>query len=483
MSPGTEKAAPLDRRLLAVALVVAIGAVTPIVDMTIIGVALRTLSDSFDTGLSTVQWVITGYILTTAMVVPLTGWATEAFGGRRLWLAALTIFTAGSLLCALSWSIGSLIAFRLVQGIGAGLLGPVGTAIVARAAGPKRMGRAMSVVGVPLVLGPVIAPVIGGILLDLVSWRWIFLINLPIGAVAFALSWVVFDRDDKADTGTSRGRIDVRGFLLLCPGVTLLVYGLVNVTSVGALTSAAFLLPGVTGIVLLAVFVRHALAVDKPLLDLRVLGNVTVSSAGAIQFLMNATLSGAMMIFPLYYQLARGESPLIAGLLLVPQGLGVAMTMPIAGRIVDRGRPSLLVLCGIPLLALGFVSFTMAGADGSYLRLGLSLWVIGVGAGCTIMPALTTAYRALSPQRIPHVTATFSILQELGASSAVAVFIVVLEAQLAANGADPAAAFRSVFWLPLALVLLCLIPAVVAWRSTRPRAAVPPERELAEVDS
>ncbi|MPZ81814.1 MAG: DHA2 family efflux MFS transporter permease subunit [Actinophytocola sp.] len=474
----TKEREALDRKLLAVALVVAIGAVTPIVDMTIIGVALHTLSDSFHTGLSTVQWVITGYILTTAMVVPLTGWATEAFGGRRLWLVALAIFTVGSLLCALSWSIGSLIVFRLLQGIGAGLLGPVGTAIVARAAGPNRMGRAMSVVGVPLVLGPVIAPVVGGILLDLVSWRWIFLINLPIGAVAFALSWVVFDRD----TETSRGRLDLRGFLLLCPGVTLLVYGLVNVTSPGALTSAAFLVPVLAGAALLAAFVRHALTVEKPLLDLRLLGNITVSSAGAIQFLMNATLSGAMMIFPLYYQLARGESPLIAGLLLVPQGLGVAMTMPIAGRIVDKGRPSLLVLCGIPLLALGFVSFTMAGADGSYLRLGLSLWVIGVGAGCTIMPALTTAYRALEPRRIPHITATFSILQELGASGAVAVFIVVLEAQLAANGAASAAAFETVFWLPLTLVLLCLVPALLAWRSTTPRAGTA-EPELAEVGS
>jgi EmrB/QacA subfamily drug resistance transporter len=462
---------PLDRRLVAVALVVALGAVTPIVDMTIVAVALKTLSSTYDAPLSTVQWVITGYILTTAMVVPLTGWATDAFGGRRLWLVALGIFTVGSVLCAMAWSIESLIAFRLLQGVGAGLLGPVGTAIVARTAGRERMGRAMSVVGVPLVLGPVFSPLIGGALLDLMSWRWIFLINLPIGVIAIALSWMLFAKDEE----TVRRGIDVRGFLLLCPGVTLLVYGLVQVGSLAALSSAAFLVPSLAGVVLLAGFVRHALRTEHPLLDLRVLSNATVSSAGAIQFLMNATLSGSMMIFPLYYQIARGESALVAGLLLVPQGLGVAMTMPIAGRIVDRGKPSLLVLCGIPLLALGFLSFTQAGADGDYLRLGLSLWIIGVGAGCTIMPALTTAYRALEPQRIPHITATFSILQELGASSAVAVFIVVLESRLAVAGDAEHTAFGTVFWLPLTLVLLCLIPALVAWRSSRTPTTPDPE--------
>lgn len=476
---ANETAAPLDRRLIGVALVVALGAVTPIVDMTIVGVALNTLSGTFDAPLSTVQWVVTGYIVATAMVVPLTGWATDAFGARRLWLVALVIFTASSVLCAMAWSIESLIVFRLLQGVGAGVLGPVGTALVARTAGRERMGRAMSVVGVPLVLGPVVAPLIGGALLDLVSWRWIFLINLPVGLVAITASWVLLARDEP----TTRSRIDVRGFLLLCPGVTFLVYGLVHVESAAAVTSPGFFLPGVTGAVLLTLFVRHALRVDKPLLDLRILANASVSSAGAIQFLMNATLSGAMMIFPLYYQIARGESPLVSGLLLVPQGLGVAMTMPIAGKIVDRGRAGVLVLCGIPLLALGFLSFTMAGADGDYLRLGLSLWIVGVGAGCTIMPALTTAYRALGPQRIPHITATFSILQELGASIAVALFIVVLETRLAASEATPHVAFESVFWMPLTLVLLCLVPALVAWRSSRAAAPAGDPREPAEVPS
>ncbi|HEX2132675.1 MAG TPA: DHA2 family efflux MFS transporter permease subunit [Actinophytocola sp.] len=466
-------APPLDRKVLGVALIVALGAVTAIIDMTIIGVALHTLSDEFGVGLSTIQWVTTAYILAAALVVPLTGWATDFFGARRLWLTAAVIFAVGSLLAGLAWSVPSLIAFRVLQGIGAGLIAPVGTSIVARTAGRERMGRAMSVVGVPLVLGPVLGPVLGGLLIDTVSWRWIFLINLPIGAIAVTLAWFAFDRDPEREAG---GGIDLRGFLLVCPGVTLLVFGIVNVSAAADLASAGFLLPGGAGIVLLALFVRHALRTEKPLLDLRLFGNRVFAGAAGIQFLMNATLSGSMMLFPLYYQIVHGESALVAGLLLAPQGIGVAMMMPIAGRLVDRGKQAPLVLAGIPLLVLGFFSFTQAGADGGYLRLGLSLWIIGIGAGCTIMPAMTAAYRALNPMKIPHATATFSIVQEFGASSAVALFVVVLDARLRA-APEPAAAFDLVFWLPLVLTIAGLLPALVlAWRRrTVPPAAREPE--------
>lgn len=468
----SEQAPPLDRKILTVALIVALGAVTAIIDMTIIGVALHTLSADFGVGLSTIQWVTTAYILAAAMVVPLTGWATDYFGARRLWLAAVVIFAAGSLLAGLAWSVPSLIAFRVLQGVGAGLIGPVGTSIVARTAGRERMGRAMSVVGVPLVLGPVLGPVLGGLIIDTVSWRWVFLINLPIGLVAFTLAWFAFDRDP----AERAGGIDTRGFLLLCPGVTLLVFGIVNITSVADLASAGFLVPGGAGVALLAVFVRHALRAGNPLLDLRLFGNRVFTAAAGIQFLMNATLSGSMMLFPLYYQLVHGESALVAGLLLVPQGLGVAMMMPIAGRLVDRGRQAPLVLGGIPLLVLGYLSFTQAGPDGGYLRLGLSLWIIGIGAGCTIMPAMTAAYRALNPMKIPHATATFSIVQELGASSAVALFVVVLDTRLRTSP-EPAAAFDAVFWLPLTLAIAGVLPALLlAWRRrTTPAAPVEPE--------
>lgn len=458
-------APPMDRKLLAVALIVALGSFTVVLDMTIVGVALHTVSDHFGVSLSTTQWVTTAYILSTAMVVPLTGWATDRFGGRRLWLSAVVLFTVASVACGLAWSAAALVFFRIVQGVGAGLMAPVGQALVARAAGPERMGRAMGLMGIAIVFAPVVGPVIGGVLVDAGDWRWIFFLNLPIGLIAFALARAVFDRNQP----TTPEPIDKLGFLLLCPGITLLVYGLANVSSVAGLASPSFLLPALAGAVLGVLFVRHALRTSRPLLDLRLFRNRTFSATVGTQFLMNATLSGSMMLFPLYFQLVRDASPLTSGLLLVPEGLGVAMAMPVTGRLVDRGKSGLVILCGLPALVVGFFSFTQAGADASMLRLALSLWLIGVGAGCTIMPAMSTAFRSLAPQEIPRASATFSIAQEVGASSAVALFVVVLDARLRVSAAP--SAFDTSFWLPLALTLVVLVPALLVARSAARRAA------------
>lgn len=455
----------LDRKLRAVALIVALGSFTVVLDMTIVGVALHTVSGYFSSPLSTVQWVTTAYILSTAMVVPLTGWATDRFGGKRLWMSAVVLFTVSSVACGLSWSVASLIVFRVLQGVGAGLMAPVGTALVARTAGPARMGRAMSLMGVAIVFAPVVGPVIGGVLVDLGSWRWIFFLNLPIGLIALALARAFFDRDPAAEAAP----VDTVGFLLLCPGITLLVYGLAGVSSVAALSSAGVAIPAVAGAVLCAYFVRHALRTERPLLDLRLFRNRTFSATVVTQFLMNATLSGSLMLLPLYFQLVRGASPLESGLLLVPEGLGVAMIMPITGRLVDRGKAGLVILCGLPMLVLGFLSFTQAGADASMVRLVASLWLIGVGAGCTIMPAMSTAFRTIDGPAIPRASATLSIAQEIGASTAVAVFVVVLDAQLRVRPAP--AAFDTSFWLPLALTLLALVPGLIVARSAARRAA------------
>lgn len=459
VSSAEAESPKLDGKMVAVALLVALGAITVMLDMTIIGVAINTISAEFHVGLTTVQWVTTTYILSSAMVVPLSGWATNRFGGRRVWLFSIAVFTVGSIACGFAWSAGSLIAFRILQGAAAGLTIPVGMAMVARTAGPERMGRAMSLVGVPMVLGPILGPVLGGVLVDTVDWRWIFLINIPIGLIAIVGSWFVFDRDTPMPTE----KLDLVGLVLLGPGICLLVLGLGNVhTSGGA--GPAFLIPAGTAVVLLALFVRHALRVEKPVLELRLFRSGGFSSAVGIQFLISATLAGTGLLFPLYYQLVRDESALASGLLLVPQGVGLAMMMPISGKLVDRGKAPLLVLIGIPTMAIGLLSYTMAGDDGSFVRLCISLWLVGIGAGCTIMPATSAAYRTLSHTEIPKASATFAIVQELGASSAAAGFVITLEVLLVANAPDPAAAFNVVFWLPLGLVLIALLPAVVLAR-------------------
>ena len=217
------KQEPLGREVWIVSAVVVIGVIMSILDTTIVNVALETLSRELDAPLNTIQWVSTGYLLALATVIPLTGWMTERFGSKRIWMISVALFGIGSALCGLAWSAESLIFFRVLQGFGGGMIMPVGMALLAQTAGPSRVGRVMSVIGVPMLLGPILGPVLGGLIVDSVSWRWIFYVNVPIAIFALVLAAKLL----KADAGRGdAGKLDWVGLLLLSPGLGLFVFGL-----------------------------------------------------------------------------------------------------------------------------------------------------------------------------------------------------------------------------------------------------------------
>src|SRR5690348_8406477 len=239
----------LDRALWRLASVVVLGTIMSILDTTIVNVAIETLGRELGASLSTIQWVATGYLLALATVIPLTGWAMERFGGKNAWMTSVALFLCGSALCGLAWSSTSLIAFRVLQGFGGGMIMPIGQAILAQAAGPERMGRIMSVIGVPTLLGPILGPVIGGLIIDNASWRWIFFVNVPVGIVALALAARVLPGAD--DAMARRAKLDLRGLLLLSPGLAALVYALSEVGILGGIGHAQVLVSGVIGVILL----------------------------------------------------------------------------------------------------------------------------------------------------------------------------------------------------------------------------------------
>ena len=315
--------------------VVVLGSIMSILDTTIVAVALATLGRDFHVTVSTIQWVTTGYLLSLAVVIPVTGWAVDRFGAKLIWMLSLVLFIAGSSLCGVAWSANSLIVFRVMQGIGGGMLLPVGQSILARAAGPQRMGRVMSVIGVPMVMGPIMGPVIGGLIVSNFSWRWIFYINVPIGIVTLLLSsrWLA-DTEEKVRTN-----FDTLGFCLLSPGLASLVYSLSEIGVTGSFTSGPVIVSFVLGVLLMGAFIAHALRARFPLLDLSLFKDRNFSIANICIFVLGATLFGSMFLLPLYYQIARGQSPWVAGLLMAPQGIGAASIMRWAGALTDRIGP------------------------------------------------------------------------------------------------------------------------------------------------
>ncbi|MGH9092282.1 MAG: DHA2 family efflux MFS transporter permease subunit, partial [Acidimicrobiales bacterium] len=418
-----------DPVLVRLSVVVILGAIMSILDTTIVNVAIETLARTFHTSISTMQWVTTGYLLALAIVIPMSGWTVERFGARRMWMISLGLFTLGSALCGLAWSSESLIAFRVLQGIGGGMIMPVGQTILARAAGPQRIGRVMSLLGIPTLLAPILGPVLGGLIVDNVTWRWIFYVNVPIGIVALVLSMRFLPAGGRQDAG----RFDFLGVALLSPGLALLVYGLSEADGGSGFGSATVLACMAAGAALIVAFVLHALRADRPLLDMRLFRDRGFAVSNVAIFVFGAALYAGMILMPLYYQVVRGDSALTAGLLLAPQGIGAMLTMPIGGRLTDRVGAGTIVPIGMAVFLLGTLAYTQLGPTTSYWWLSLSLVVRGFGMGWTMMPLMAAAYARLTHAVVPRATTTLNILMRVGGSFGTALVAVVLERQVSSR--------------------------------------------------
>jgi EmrB/QacA subfamily drug resistance transporter len=465
----------LDRRLTTLGLVVVLGAILSVLDATVVNVATRTLAEDLGASISTIQWVLTGYLLGFAGVIPLTGWAGERFGAKRVWIAALLVFLAGSVLAGTAWSVHALIAFRVVQGIGGGMILPVAQTILAQAAGPRRTGRIMSFIGVPMLMGSVAGPVIGGLIVSSVSWRWIFFLNLPIGLVAVVCAARLMP-STPARPGSS---LDRRGLVLLSSGVIAVVYGMSEAGGSGGFGSVSALLPIGAGMLLIAAYAVHAhFHGPGSLIDVSMFRHRGFAAAAATNLIVSVALFGVLVLLPLYWQVARGHSALVTGLLLAPQALGAAAAMPLAGRITDRTGPGVVVPVGVALGLLGTAVYTQAGADTSYVRLAAALFVIGLGLGATIVPLMAAAFHGLPREQIAKASSAFNTIQRVGASIGTTVLAVTLQHAIAGQhlGGDPlrghgggevAAAFASSYWVAFALSAVALIPALLLPRTRK----------------
>ncbi|MDX3229227.1 DHA2 family efflux MFS transporter permease subunit [Streptomyces sp. ME19-01-6] len=447
---------PHLRRVL---LVTTLGSFLAFLDSSIVTVALHSLSDNFDASLTTGQWTITAYLLALAAVLPLSGWAASRFGPRRTYATSVAAFVLGSLACGMATSMGQLIAFRAVQGAAAAVAAPVAQMIAVRAAGPERMAKVMSVTGVPTVLAPILGPTVGGLLLEHAGWRWIFLVNVPIGALIVVLAVRLLPPDE----AEGADRLDVPGLALLALGCVGLTYGLTKLGEEGSVTSPSVLPWTLAGVVLLGGFIGHALLARTPLLDLRLLRRPHYSAAALANFCLGATLFGSVILMPLYLQTVRHEDAVATGLLLIPQSVGVAIAVGLGSRLVAALGSGRAALLGGLVSVVATVPFALIGAHTSYWQLGAAMVVRGFGVGATIVPITTAAYQAVPATAISDATVQLNVLQRIAGSLSTALFAVVLQNELdrATTPAAAAAGFGTAFWWVIVVGLGATAPTLL----------------------
>ena len=412
-------------------LVALIGAFMAILDSSIVNVAIATIMHVFSTTTSVVQWVSTIYLLALGVVVPLSGWLGDRLGFKRLYMLAMAVFVFGSLLCTVSWSITALIAARVIQALGGGMIMPTTMAMVYRMVPKDRIGRAMGIFGVALLVAPAIGPTLGGYLVEYVDWRWIFTINRPIGVVGLFVSYFLLPEFETADAG----KFDVPGAVSSAIGLFSLLLAFTKGADWGW-TSERIILLFYVGLTSLGLFVYLELSSPHPLLDLRGLKYSTFTFANLTIVVTVIGMYAGLFYLPLFLQTARGLGAFKTGLLMMPGALLSGLMMPISGRLYDQIGPRWLVVGGLLLLA--FLTYTFHNLTLYTPVLTVMMWVMlrGLVMAFANMPAQTASIAVIPQELVGRASALTNIISRVSSSFGLAVLTSIMTHRMALHTAQ-----------------------------------------------
>ncbi len=457
-----EKKEKLDPIVARAAIILVIGSITPLLDSTMVNVAIQSISVDFKCTMSVLQWVITGYMLAMGIATPISGWANNRFGGKQVYLFSLITFFAGSVLTALSWDIGSLIVFRLIQGLAAGLMVPTTLNLLVQISGGKQLGQLMSYISIPSALGPILGPVLGGVIVNGLGWRWIFYVNVPVILIAILLAVKGLPKDKISE---HKGTLDWIGISMLSPAFAILIYGISQISSYGGITNSVVFVPLMISIVLMAAFIFYALCKKSaPVVDIRLFRSRNFSVCSILFFLSGLIINGSMLLFPLYYQQVRAESAFYTGLLLIPQSIGMLATQSWFGTLTDRIGSRWIVLTSLIITVLGTIPFAFADGSTSQVLLAAALLIRGAGIGGLLIPIMASAYIGIEENHVPDASTVTRILQTIGGAFGPAILATVIQTQLTVYQTMKAAqaearAYNTAFWWSIAFAAIAVIPA------------------------
>ncbi|MGE0881776.1 MAG: MDR family MFS transporter [Acidimicrobiia bacterium] len=414
----------------AVAIVYVGGLFVTILDTMIVNVALPTLSREFEVGTSSIEWIVTGYLLSLAVWIPASGWIGDRFGTKRIYLLALGFFTVASGLCGLATSLPMLVGFRVLQGVGGGMLTPVGMAMLWRAFPPERRAQASRILIVPTAVAPASGPIIGGLLVEHASWRWCFLVNVPIGIAAIIFGAIMLEEHREPREGS----LDVAGFVLSGLGLASLLYGLAE-GPVKGWRSTEVLLSGGIGVAALTALVIVELRLKYPMLRFRLLQDRMFRSTNLASFALTSGFLGVMFVLPLYIQNVQGHSPLQSGLTTFPEAIGVLASSQFVGRLYPRIGPRRMIAGGLVGMAVGMtVMSRLLEFDTSPWTIRIIMFLLGICLATCLIPLQAAAFSTIPPARTGDASAIVNAMRQTSSAVGVAVLATVLSSLISESG-------------------------------------------------
>lgn len=403
-----------------VAVIFVLGLFMEIMDTTIVNVAIPTLSREFDVKGAGIEWVVLGYLLSIAVWIPSSGWIGDRIGTKKTFLFALFVFTTASALCGASQTLGQLIAFRILQGVGGGMLTPVGTAMLYRAFPPEERARASTVLVVPTVIAPALGPIIGGLLIEHLTWHWIFLVNIPIGILGFMFG-LAYLQENKEPTA---GSFDFPGFVLAAAGLASLLYSLSQGPDKGW-GSTEVLVTGLAGILLLTAMVRVEMTRTSPMLYLRLYGDRMFRNSNMVNTFSYGAFAAFLFLLPQFLQTLLGLTPLQSGLTTFPQAVGVILASQFVGKMYHTIGPRRLVTLGLIMVSLSTVPYVFIGTDVSTWTIRGLMFVRGLSMACSFVPLQASTYANIEKSDTGRASAIFSTQRQASAAFGVAILSTV----------------------------------------------------------
>ncbi|MEK5391556.1 MDR family MFS transporter [Margalitia sp. FSL K6-0131] len=424
MSKEKIKEPGLPKEILTAAWAIALGAIAPMLDSTMVNIAIDKLTKDFNTTLDTIQWAITGYVLALAMAVPVSGWLMNKLNGKKIFVSAVIAFGVISVFAGISWDISSFIFFRLLQGFSAGIITPLMSTLLVKTAGPENLGKVMAIVSTPMIFGPILGPVIGGFIVQGASWHWIFFINVFIMLIAAPLMWKTipdfepFNKDSK---------LDVFGIIDLSLMSATLIYGITKAADHASFDNNETILWVGIGLILAVIYlVYNRIRKNQTVLPIKLFAHKSFLASSIGLFFANIAIMGPMLILPLFFQNFRHFSAIEAALALIPQGVGMLVTRPMIGKMIDKIGAKYVVMVSLVLSLIGTIPLIFITDKTSMIWISIILFIRGTSFGGIMLPLTSDAYTGLDSKQLPEAGVGINIIENLGSSFGSAVIATVV---------------------------------------------------------